>query len=129
MTMKSNIGEIDGDVITFEDDDGNVLWIPWKYDVCDECNGHGKVTNPSIGAITSSEWNDDWDHDERIAYFRGDYDIVCYKCNGKRVIEVPDEAAMCAEARDNYKKYCEIVSENKRFQAEERQYRRMECGY
>ena len=64
--------------------------VPCKWGVCQSCDGHGGYVNPSIDSngISSEEW---WDMDEefRQSYMRGDYDITCQECKGKRVSPVP----------------------------------------
>lgn len=76
-----------------EDENGDEVEheLPAKYEVCDRCRGEGSHVNPSIGAITSSEWADDWDDESREDYMRGAYDVPCDECNGARVVLVVDE--------------------------------------
>ncbi len=62
-----------------------------KNAICPTCEGEGKITNPSIGAITASEWQDEWDPESRENYMSGLYDVACTECKGKRVIKVLDE--------------------------------------
>ncbi len=72
--------------------------LPTRWEVCDRCHGEGKHTNPSIdgNGITSSEWQEMCYEDEDFAenYFNGAYDVVCEKCDGKRVMKVVNLAAM-----------------------------------
>ena len=65
--------------------------IPAVYSVCELCDGHGKFVNPSIDAhgIAADEFYEDPDFAE--SYFRGDYDVPCYRCGGQRVEPVVDE--------------------------------------
>lgn len=74
------------------DDDGyeQVYHFPAKKEVCPRCRGNGAITNPNIGAITSEEWERDWDYEERENYFAGVYDVDCPECNGMRVVNVID---------------------------------------
>lgn len=53
---------------------------------CERCRGSGTHVNPSIdgNGITQDEWAE-WDHEEREGYFRGDYDVTCYACEGRKV--------------------------------------------
>lgn len=71
-----------------------------QYEVCSLCSGRGKHVNPSIdaGGISSDDefWEDDHDYDYdgedeagASRYMRGDYDVPCYSCGGRRVVPVP----------------------------------------
>lgn len=68
---------------TVEDDEGNEIEIdvPCSWKICSTCQGDGKHSH-GIGAITSSEWENDWDYDEREAYMSGAYDRTCEDCSG-----------------------------------------------
>lgn len=83
------------------------LRIAAKYEVCDTCNGKGTTVNPSIDAhgITSEEFDEDPDFAE--SYFRGDYDVSCRECGGKRVVLVPDEENNPADLLEKYNQYLE----------------------
>jgi hypothetical protein len=61
---------------------------PFRWEVCDLCDGEGKVVNPSIDAngLTAEDFAED--------YFRGRYDITCPQCRGRTtipVVENPNE--------------------------------------
>jgi predicted methyltransferase len=77
-----------------EDDLGNEIFIPSKYEVCGRCEGRGTHVNEAIdgNGITGSEMaelcHDDPDFSED--YFSGKYDVTCTACNGKRVTLEPD---------------------------------------
>lgn len=60
-----------------------------KFEVCPTCNGRGTHVSPSIdsGGITMSEWAE-WDPEERDYYMSGRYDVTCFECHGKNVIQV-----------------------------------------
>jgi hypothetical protein len=73
------------------DDYEDLFAVPVRFEVCETCDGKGTYVNPSVDShgISAEEWND-WDDDEREMYHRGDYDVVCATCGGKRVEPVPD---------------------------------------
>lgn len=83
------------------DDEGyeRELVIPSKFDVCPVCRGEGKHVNPAIdaGGLTAEDFHDDPDFAE--CYFGGTYDVTCNRCNGRRVVRVPDYEAMTDEDR------------------------------
>ena len=72
------------------------------YEVCDVCDGKGHHVNPAIDShgISASEFDEDPDFSE--SYWRGDYDVPCYRCHGKRVIPVPVENEDQPTARAAY---------------------------
>lgn len=76
-----------------------------KYEVCDTCNGRGKTVNPSIDGNGIS--SDQFDEDPEFArsYFRGDYDVTCRTCEGKRVVLVVDEENNPADLLKKYEEY------------------------
>lgn len=79
------------DRITVEDDDGIERLLPTTFEVCDVCDGRGKHVNPNIDrqGLTADDFHDDPDFYD--SYKRGDYDITCNRCGGRRVIAVVDE--------------------------------------
>ena len=82
-------------------DDGSEQPLPWMYEVCDLCNGHGKHVNPSIdsGGL-SEEMMDDPEFLEE--YMTGTYDVECHQCGGKRVVYVADWSRMTDEQRTRW---------------------------
>lgn len=76
----------------FDAETGEDLVVPVKYEVCGTCDGKGSHVNPSIDShgIGPEEFDEDPDFAE--SYFRGDYDIPCAECHGRRVSVELDEA-------------------------------------
>jgi len=66
------------------------LTIPARFVVCPRCQGAGSHVNPAIdgNGISPQEFLEDPDFEE--SYFRGDYDVSCYRCGGRRVIKKID---------------------------------------
>jgi hypothetical protein len=60
--------------------------IPFVWAVCDLCRGKGSHVNPSIdcNGLTGEDFDEDPDFAE--SYMRGDYDVQCGQCNGRRVV-------------------------------------------
>ncbi len=75
-------------LFTILDDEGFEIEVklPVNYVVCSGCGGTGEITNPSIGAITSEEWDRDWAIEEQDDYMNGVYNVPCTTCQGKRVV-------------------------------------------
>ena len=104
--------------------------VPGEWEICYRCQGNGKHTNPNIDGhgITSDEWENDWDDDERKEYMSGGYDVPCeYKCSDGKVL-VPNEKMCSKEQLELLQKYNEQEAERCCWNAEEAQYRRMESG-
>lgn len=99
--------------------------LPAVYEVCPTCRGNGTHVNPAIDGNGLSQEDFAEDEDFREAYFRGDYDVTCGECGGKRVVLVPDvgraDPAVLAEYLDQ--KY-----EVEKMNAEDAYTRRMENG-
>ena len=68
----------------FPDDWDGEVTVPCNVDVCDMCNGTGRVVNPSIdcGGLTDEDFYDE-DPDFEEDYFSGAYDVSCPQCGGK----------------------------------------------
>lgn len=101
----------------------------WRWAICDCCDGHGKRDNPAFSnGITSSEWHEEWDDDERQSYLGGVYDVTCGDCRGLGKMQVPIVSALPYSVRR------EMVEERRRERAEaesDRDYRAemRHCGY
>lgn len=107
-----------------DEDHGPYFCIPAKYEVCGTCSGKGNHVNPSIDAhgITSEEWANDWDDEDREAYHEGRYDVQCYECGGQRVVPVPNEDRATPEMM---KAWEDLVSDDGEYRAECEAERRM----
>lgn len=70
---------------------------PHHWEVCDLCEGRGKVVNPSIDAsgLSAEDFAEDPDFAE--GYMSGRYDIVCPQCRGRTTIPVSDFPPGCCE--------------------------------
>ena len=61
-----------------------------RWEICECCEGRGTRDNPAFSnGITSSEWQDEWDADEREDYLNGRYDVACSDCGGSGKVLVP----------------------------------------
>lgn len=113
MIAKAELWDEDGDEFEAE--------VPFKWDVCQTCNGKGKHVNPSIDSHGISPEEFDQDPDFAESYHRGDYDVPCYECGGRRVVAMPDEDT------DNGKLAVEKMQRQAEWAAEEAHERHM--GY
>lgn len=140
-----------GDVDEIEE----VTVFPATFVVCELCNGKGSHVNPSIdaGGISFDDefWADDYDDnyddeadydldgdcDEADAlrkeiatsrYRRGDYDVPCVCCAGKRVVlQIDRSASERAGLGAALKAWDEHLEEEAEYAAERRAERRMGC--
>jgi hypothetical protein len=73
---------------TIENADGDEIEIkiPCVWEICSTCRGDGKHSN-RLGAITSEEWFNEWDYEEREAYLNGAYDKTCEDCDGSGKVQ------------------------------------------
>lgn len=62
---------------------------PYKWVVCDLCEGKSTVVNPSIDCcgLTAEDFRDDPDFADD--YIGGCYDITCPRCGGRSTIPQP----------------------------------------
>ncbi len=77
--------------------------IATKLNQCPRCQGKGTHVNPSIDGHGLSREDFDEDPDFEEAYFRGDYDVACHRCGGRKVIAVPDWAKLSDEEKKAWK--------------------------
>ncbi len=77
--------------------------IPTMFVVCSRCRGSGSHVNPAIDGNGLSREDFDQDPDFEEAYFRGDYDVPCYSCQGKRVTPKPDWEKLTKEERQAWR--------------------------
>jgi len=107
-----------------ETDEPEELNIPAVYEVCELCDGKGTHVNPSIdrNGISGETFQEDPDFME--SYLKGDYDVPCVSCGGKRVSPVPDYDSMKEELRKQVTDYVDDFYQDQRTQWKER-----EMGY
>jgi RecJ-like exonuclease len=121
-------------VIKYTDNDDNEisLSVPAKNQICDNCEGDGKMDHPAFSnGITQSERQEMGEEDFQ-SYMEGAYDVPCDCCQGRGMILVADVNGMTFIQ----KRFAVKVRRYEREQAEfERQYaaeRAAEmrfCGY
>jgi hypothetical protein len=101
-------------LLVLENDEGEEVetWLPFKYEACDVCDGKGTHVNPSIDSHGLSREDFDADPDFEESYFRGDYDVTCYQCKGRRVYPVVEVERMSNEEQKLYEEHGECRSYN-----------------
>lgn len=94
-------------ILSYTDDDGDEVEfeVPWRWEICSRCRGHGKHVNPNIDGHGLSQEDFEEDPDFRESYFAGVYDVACEnECfEGKE--RVPNEEEFTQEQKEHYEKY------------------------
>ena len=88
---------------TYEDDDGDEVEarLPAAWAICPTCAGEGRYVNPAIDGhgLSHDELYNDWDEDQRRAYFEGRYDVACEaKCTDGKILVVATTCLTPAQA-------------------------------
>lgn len=85
------------------DDDDNKITLPTRTVACWYCDGAGRISNPAIdgNGISADEWAE-WDDESQDDYLSGRWDVPCPDCEGRRTVEVPDEARCSADELARY---------------------------
>lgn len=117
-----------------EDENETIIEFPARFEVCDLCQGKGTHVNPSIDAGGLSDddefWYDDIDSETgESRYRRGDYNIPCNCCKGRRVMLVIDRARVEGQSElvALLDKYDEYMADEAAYEAECRAEHRMGC--
>jgi hypothetical protein len=99
--------------------------FPMKFRVCGLCEGRGSHVNPAIDAhgISGQEFAEDPGFAEE--YFRGAYDVTCYRCGGQNVEPTIDEGSLSEEQKALLKLHHKRQEQEARWRAEEAWERRM----
>jgi hypothetical protein len=115
MSIMDKFVKVEGNkaVLTlFDGDDERAVRIPFKFEICPQCNGSGK-SSAYLGAFTADEMNerdDEWRED----YFAGRFDRQCETCVGHsgRIIS-PDYKKL---SKRDHKLWCDQVKEERDYQ-------------
>ncbi len=97
--------------------------LPWKWEICDHCRGHGKSTR-YLGAFTADQMREDPEFAE--AYMNGEYDQTCETCRGSGKVKVLDRAKT---PPNQLAAYDSQEAELEQTRSIERQERMMEGGW
>jgi hypothetical protein len=76
--------------------------IPTHVIVCPVCNGKGTHVNPAIDSygLTREDFNQDPDFEDD--YRSGVYDVRCYTCEGRNVVDAVDWEKLDPEVRADW---------------------------
>ena len=106
--------------------------LPARMFVCDRCEGHGTILNPSIGehAYTAEEFDLEFSEDEKTEYFKrgGIYDVICPECKGKNVVLGIDDDALNHDQKKTVVKYRRAERQAAQERADELRTMRGEMG-
>ena len=78
---------LEGDYESDSSEVSEEITVPFKWEVCPQCQGDGHHSNPTLdgNGITQSEM-EDLGEDFRENYFAGVYDVTCEQCHGNKLI-------------------------------------------
>lgn len=99
-----------------DDEDGNEVWVPFEYAVCDLCGGKGTMVNPNIDryGLTAEDF-DEMGDEFTEGYFSGVYDQRCAECDGEKVVPEPlteeGKQLVYERERSRYEMYAEQEAE------------------
>ena len=80
--------------------------LPWEYEVCDRCDGHGTHWNPAFcDGITEEERYENWDDESWDDLMTGKYDVPCEECHGLRVVKVVSEVNCTIEQLNDFSRF------------------------
>jgi hypothetical protein len=104
--MVVTISDVLRDILDDEGINYESTEVAFVWDVCSTCAGSGSHVNPSIDShgLTAEDFHEDPDFAE--SYCRGDYDVPCYDCNGRRVVPVVSDPEIL-KALDDY--FCAVA--------------------
>lgn len=77
------------------DDEGELIKIPLKWEICDNCEGKGTGYLGNRGFVLTQEDLQDIDMLEDM--FAGHYNQACVECGGSGKMQHPDEDSMSNE--------------------------------
>lgn len=100
----------------FYNDNDDEVKLPWKWEICDACDGHG-TSSAYLGAFTRDDlydMGDEWCED----YFAGRFDRACEHCSGGKV-KVVDESRCSKEDLDKYYEQQQIDADIDHMQKQE----------
>ena len=102
--------------------------FPGKWEICERCQGGGMISNPAFSnGITSAEWFEDWDEEEREYYMAGVYDVTCPTCGGSGKVVVVSEDDLTDEEQEDYKIWKEQCDKDRQNEIADNALYRAEC--
>lgn len=84
--------------------------VPGKRIVCPTCHGEGTHPNPNIDGFTLDEWGQ-MDQHFKDHYMAGAYDVECYECSGRNVVDVVDWDALSYEQKEQHQKALDLENQ------------------
>lgn len=92
--------------------------LPWKWEICFACDGHGK-SSAYLGAFTHDELFEDLDFAEE--YLEGRYDRPCDCCDGQGKVKVADHNRMTEAQEAAYRQeLADRAADRAEYEAEKR---------
>ncbi len=82
----------------YTEDDGEVE-LPFKWEICGQCRGHG-TSSRYLGAFTADQMREDPEFAED--YMNDEYDRTCETCGGSGKVKVLDRTKTPADQLEAY---------------------------
>ena len=113
------------EILIFEEEYGIIL--PKKKEVCPTCGGTGKHVNPNIDGHGLTREDFEQDPDFFDAYISGVYDVRCYECNGRNVVDTVDLETLKRTDRQTYEEWIKWLIDSEDYHYTCMMERRMGC--
>jgi len=100
-------------ITTYNDDDEEEdMEFPAIWEVCGLCDGNGSHTNPSVdfNGITREDFDRDPQFEEE--YFKGAYDVPCYRCAGRTTEPAVDTERLTEEQQKALNDHLEALNDD-----------------
>jgi hypothetical protein len=90
---------------TITNEAGEEEILPYRYQICGQCRGHGK-SSAYLGAFTGGQMREDPEFFED--YMAGHYDRTCETCGGSGKVAIPHWKKMSAAQKKAWRAHQEV---------------------
>jgi hypothetical protein len=113
-------------VFEFENDEGEIIQVPGKWEICGRCDGYGTHVNPNVdgNGITQDEM-EELGPEFKEDYMSGVYDVQCEECHGTGKTFEIDLTRIPEKHKDDVHAYLDAEYEFRAEKAQEERLRRL----